>query len=211
QTAMPEPEFAAPPMTESRVVPPPVAEEPEPMAAVDVPPAVPHTEGPESRVAPPRAPRRWPVPSNVEPPPHHVPVAEAPVSHVDQPMTAAPEPRRIAPVTESARPAAHLDEPHEIAIAAAPQAAVVLPISRSPIRGDQLAPALSEATMPGLDRLLRLASARGAATLYLSSDSRPSMRVDGELHVIDAEPVHTSRDVESLMLTLMPERNHEAL
>jgi twitching motility protein PilT len=213
QIAMPEPEFVAPPMTESRVVPPPAVEEPEPMAAVDVPPAVPHAEEPvaEGHVVSRRAPRRWPVPSNVEPPPHHVPAAEAPVSRVDQPTTEAPEPRRIAPAIESPRPAAHLDEPHEIAIAAAPQAAVVLPISRSPIRGDQLAPALSEATMPGLDRLLRLASARGAATLYLSSDSRPSMRVDGELHVIDAEPVHTSRDVESLLLTLMPERNHEAL
>ncbi|MBW8865933.1 MAG: Flp pilus assembly complex ATPase component TadA [Acidobacteria bacterium] len=213
QTAMPEPEFVAPPMTESRVVPPPAVEEPEPMAAVDVPPSVPHAEGPvaERRVVPRRAPRRWSVPSDVEPPPHHVPVAEAPVSRVDQPITEAPEPWRIAPAIESPRPAAHFDEPHEIAIAAAPQAAVVLPISRSPIRGDQLAPALSEATMPGLDRLLRLASARGAATLYLSSDSRPSMRVDGELHVIDAEPVHTSRDVESLLLTLMPDRNHEAL
>jgi len=163
----------------------------------------------ESRVVPRRPAERWTVPANVEPTPPHVPVAEAP--RVDHPMTAAPEPRAIAPGGESPRPAAPVDEPHEIAVAAAPQAAVVLPISRSPIRGEQLAPALSEATMPGLEPLLRLASARGASTLYLSSESRPSMRIDGELHVIDAEPVHTSRDVESLLLTLMPERNHEAL
>jgi twitching motility protein PilT len=37
------------------------------------------------------------------------------------------------------------------------------------------------------------------------------VRVDGELHVLDGEPVLTSRDVESLLLTLMPERSHEAL
>ena len=37
------------------------------------------------------------------------------------------------------------------------------------------------------------------------------MRVDGELQMLDGEPVHVARDVESLLLTLMPERNHEAL
>ena len=151
------------------------------------------------------------------------PVVEAPqrVARVDAPATVpSVEPpvaerrvvaRAIAVAGESVRAAAPVDEPHEITVAASPQAAVVLPISRSPIRGEQLAPALSEATVPGLEPLLRLASARGASTLYLSSESRPSMRIDGELHVIDAEPVHTSRDVESLLLTLMPERNHEAL
>ena len=64
---------------------------------------------------------------------------------------------------------------------------------------------------PALERLLRVSAARGASTLYLSSGSRPSVRVDGELQVLDAEPVHVSRDVESLLLTLMPERSHEAL
>ena len=37
------------------------------------------------------------------------------------------------------------------------------------------------------------------------------MRVDGELQILEGEPVLTARDVESLLLTLMPERNHEAL
>jgi twitching motility protein PilT len=59
--------------------------------------------------------------------------------------------------------------------------------------------------------LLRLAAARGASTLYLSSQSRPSVRVDGELQTLEGEPILTSRDVESLLLTLMPERSHEAL
>ncbi len=65
--------------------------------------------------------------------------------------------------------------------------------------------------MSGLDRLLRVSAARGASTLYLSTDARPSVRVDGELQVIDGEPVLSARDVESLLLTLMPERSHEAL
>src|SRR5206468_7095762 len=34
---------------------------------------------------------------------------------------------------------------------------------------------------------------------------------DGELQVLEGEPTLTSRDVESLLLTLMPERSHEAL
>jgi twitching motility protein PilT len=63
----------------------------------------------------------------------------------------------------------------------------------------------------GLDRLLRLSAARGASTMYLSSDSRPAVRLDGELQMLEGEPVLTARDVESLLLTLMPERNHEAL
>ena len=70
---------------------------------------------------------------------------------------------------------------------------------------------VSDPTLSGLERLLRVSAARGASTLYLSSGSRPSVRVDGELQILDAEPVHVSRDVESLLLTLMPERSHEAL
>jgi twitching motility protein PilT len=91
------------------------------------------------------------------------------------------------------------------------QPGVVLPLSRSPIRFDQPPPSVADATLSGLDRLLRLSAARGASTLYLSSDSRSSVRVDGELQILEGEPVLTARDVESLLLTLMPERSHEAL
>ena len=65
--------------------------------------------------------------------------------------------------------------------------------------------------MSGLDRLLRVSAARGASTLYLSTDAQPSVRVDGELQTLEGEPVLSARDVESLLLTLMPERSHEAL
>src|SRR3954464_10406907 len=91
------------------------------------------------------------------------------------------------------------------------QPAVVLNISRSPIRSDVPPPAIEDPVLSGLERLLRVSSARGASTLYLSSGSRPSVRVDGELQMLDGEPVHVARDVESLLLTLMPERSHEAL
>jgi twitching motility protein PilT len=91
-----------------------------------------------------------------------------------------------------------------------PQPAVVLPISRSPIRTDAPPPPIP-AGVSGLDRLLRMAAARGASTLYLSSNARPSVRVDGEIQMLEGEPSHGPNDVESLLLTLVPDRNHEAL
>jgi len=93
-----------------------------------------------------------------------------------------------------------------------PPPATVLSMSRNPIRStDVQPPTMADPTMSGLDRLLRVSAARGASTLYLSTDAQPSVRVDGELQTIDGEPVLSARDVESLLLTLMPERSHEAL
>ncbi|HUP40534.1 MAG TPA: ATPase, T2SS/T4P/T4SS family, partial [Vicinamibacterales bacterium] len=91
------------------------------------------------------------------------------------------------------------------------RSAVVLPLSRHQVRGDQSArftPALQAA---GIDRLLRIAAARGASTLYLTSQSRPSIRVDGEISAIDGESVLSEGDVETLILDMIPERNREAL
>ena len=65
--------------------------------------------------------------------------------------------------------------------------------------------------MDELQRLLRISAARGASMLYLSSEAKPSIRVDGELQNLEGESELSERDVESLLLTLMPERSHEAL
>jgi len=91
-----------------------------------------------------------------------------------------------------------------------PQPAVVLPLTKNPLRSDSPPPLAGQA-LSGLDRLLRLAAARGASTLYLSSGARPSIRVDGELQALESTPVLGPNDVESLLLTLMPERSAEAL
>ena len=88
--------------------------------------------------------------------------------------------------------------------------AVVLPMARHTIRAEP-PPTPAPDPLSGLERLLCTAAARGASTLYLSSDARPSVRVDGQLQSLDGEPVHTSNDVISLLLTLMPERSHESL
>lgn len=126
-------------------------------------------------------------------------VPEAPPLSEAPPVSAAP-PAAVPPLTA---PPAALKE--------APQPAVVLPLARNPVRFEHQLPLIADPTLAGLDRLLRLAAARGASTLYLSSQSRASVRVDGELQSLEGEPILTSRDVESLLLTLMPERNHEAL
>ena len=39
--------------------------------------------------------------------------------------------------------------------------------------------------------------------MYVSSDARPSIRVDGEIQILDGEPVLTSHDVVSLLLTVV--------
>jgi twitching motility protein PilT len=106
-----------------------------------------------------------------------------------------------AAVEEEARPPASSSAP-----------AVVLQMARNNhVRVEAPATPPSGDTWSGLERLLRTAAARGASTLYLSSNARPSVRVDGQLQSLDSEPVHTSSDVISLLLTLMPDRSHETL
>ncbi len=167
------------------------------------PPAPPHVAEPAAAIVatPPTAP----------PVGEHVATSVAPLL----PRLVVPPPEVVTPVA----PAASLVEsaalppiepPIVNSMEPPPQSAVVLPMSRTPSRSDAAHPSI-DPTLSGLERLLRVASARGASTLYVSSESRPSVRVDGELLALDGEPVHTARDVESLLLTLMPEESHEAL
>ena len=187
---------AAPPPPVVPAAPPP----PPPVAAVP-PAAVVAAVPPPSRFVPPPPPQRSTPPAAppeqavVAPPPRFTPPPALP----QEPRLATP-----APPQSPSLPSPRLAPPPQ-------QPGVVLPISRNPIRFDQPPPSIADPTLSGLDRLLRLSAARGASTLYLSSDSRSSVRVDGELQVLEGEPVLTARDVESLLLTLMPERSHEAL
>lgn len=116
----------------------------------------------------------------------------------------APRSRVIEPLEPGLRPASEALADED------PSPAVVLPLTRTPLRHD-VPPPLAEPALSGLDRLLRLAAARGASTLYLSSGARPSIRVDGDVRTLDGAPVLGPNDVESLLLTLMPERGAEAL
>lgn len=128
------------------------------------------------------------------------------------PVVVAPPPPPVQPIAPVQAAPPPIQKPAAPPARPAPAAAVVLPMSRNPVRPDMAPPPPRPSdTLSGLERLLRTAAARGASTLYLSSDERPSVRVDGAMQSLEGEPVLTSNDVVSLLLSLMPERNHEAL
>jgi twitching motility protein PilT len=95
--------------------------------------------------------------------------------------------------------------------ASEPRQAVVLPLSRPQVRVEQGARFTPSLRATGIDRLLRIAAARGASTLYLTSQACPSIRVDGEISPIEGEGALSEGDVEALILDMIPERNREAL
>jgi twitching motility protein PilT len=61
-----------------------------------------------------------------------------------------------------------------------------------------------------VERLLRLATDRGASAVYLTSQSRPFVRVEGEICALDGEGLLTSADVDAAIVELMPENAREA-
>ncbi len=212
----PPPVAAAPEMAAPPVSPPVVVSMPRPPQVEPAPPVEPAAPvEPPVAVAPPVAP---PPAAAPEPSPISSPALVAPAAAVVLPepgtIEPLPQPTFAAVVSPAPAPA---ERPAPAAVAAPvdvvvpPQPAVVLPLARNPIRAEQPWPPAGDGRTSGLDRLLRLSAARGASTMYLSSDSRPGVRVDGELQMLEGEPVLTARDVESLLLTLMPERSHEAL
>ena len=183
-------------------------------AAAPIRRVAPPPPAPVVHVAPPR--QAPPIAASVEPPRQTPPVepidAPHPAAVAAAPVAAPVEvPQYVAPIAASVELPLRVAPPPQARAAEPPPPAVVLNIARNPIRPEMPPPAIEDPTLSGLERLLRVSSARGASTLYLSSESRPSVRVDGELQMLDGEPVHVARDVESLLLTLMPERSHEAL
>lgn len=73
------------------------------------------------------------------------------------------------------------------------------------------APAAAPPQTAGPEHVLRLARARGASRLYLQAGTRPAIRVDGEIEVLDALPFLDAGQVESLLRRLAPQRNAETL
>ena len=192
----PPPQPPAPPVTAAAPVPPqPIVTPP-----VAAPPPRPVAAPPPRPVA---APPVRPSPPPVPPPAYVPPPAPRPVAVAEPPAAV----RAIVPPPPPAEP------PRPTFVAppppVLPSAAQVVPLARTPIRAETPPPAGFQPT--GLDRLLRLAAARGASTLYLASHMPPSIRVEGDVLPVDGEAALGPNDVESLLLVLMPQRNHEAL
>jgi twitching motility protein PilT len=116
---------------------------------------------------------------------------EAPVAPVEHAALAAPV-ARVAPEAP-----------------AAPELAAVLPMIRTvrfevPARTATLRAA-------GVERLLRLAAARAASTLFVASDCRPAIRVEGDIRPLDGEPPLSRAEVEAAVLELVPATEQEAV
>ncbi|MGE3178366.1 MAG: ATPase, T2SS/T4P/T4SS family, partial [Vicinamibacterales bacterium] len=86
-------------------------------------------------------------------------------------------------------------------LSAPSQPAVVLPIGR----GGREMTAHAEQGHAALERLLKLAASRGASTLYLSSNARPSARLDGDIQTLDGTSVLSADEVDALLLGAVPE------
>jgi len=172
-----------------------------PPAADSAPPAIPDqlpaeetpsiaVPTPRPRMAPnhPHAPFPPPAASTRTP----GPASRAP-SHPDDHAPIPPPTRRTGPVRETSP-------------------GVLLPLSRSPIRTD--GPRGSATPTPrhlGIGRLLRIASARGASSLYLTANARPSIRVDDEILPLETEPPLGKAEVEALVLEMAPGTSRDAL
>jgi twitching motility protein PilT len=124
---------------------------------------------------------------------------EMPVEPVAQRLAIAATVRRGTEAGRRRRPA---DEPPPPPSQHAPVGPVVVPAPAVVLQG--------RGSDAGIHRLLRIAAARGASALYLSSQAPPAVRVDGEVRVVEGEPSSGSQDLEWL-LTAVPGSQHEGL
>ena len=129
---------------------------------------------------------------------------QQPATEAQAPFAASLEPPRIeAPQVELPHP-----DPSQQPTAPAP--GVVLPLTRT-VRIEVPARTVPARAASGVDRLLRIAAARGATALFLTSESRPWMRLDGDLRYLDSEAPLSRADVENAILEISPESGQESI
>ncbi len=141
-----------------------------------------------------------------------------PIEQVDEPaveptMAAEIIPTPPLPVTEvQTKPleAASAPEPDELRraepvepVEPAVPAGVLLPMTRT-VR-IEVPPRIPASRSSDIERLLRIAAARGASALFLTSESCPHMRVDGDIRQLENEAMLTRSDVEAAIVEIAPE------
>jgi twitching motility protein PilT len=190
-----EPMPAAVP-TLAAALPPPVAvREPEPAVVRAPEPVVAHV--PDAVISLPPAPA---------PQPAQMPIA-ASIERAPQPAAPPAVAEPFAPVV----PVAPVIPPEPVAPAAATQATVV-PMTRTVrIEVPPRSPVGEKTRSTDIERLLRIAAARGASSLFLTSESRPYMRVDGDLRQIETEGPLSRADVQRAILEIAPESGQESI
>jgi twitching motility protein PilT len=101
-------------------------------------------------------------------------------------------------VDESSAPF-EVEEPHRDEAAS-----IVVPMTRR-VR-IEVPPRTPASRTTDVERLLRIAAARGASALFITSESRPYIRVEGDIRQIETEPVLSSSDVEAAIVEIAPEK-----
>ncbi len=128
-------------------------------------------------------------------------VAESPIENPieSEPLLAAETPALEVAADSSA------GEP-----AAPPERAPVLQLAR-PLRAEMPPPRMAALHVSSIERLLREASARAASALFVISDSRPSIRVEGDVRLLEGEAVMSRSDVQAAVMEIVPEAEQEAV
>ena len=88
---------------------------------------------------------------------------------------------------------------------------VVVPLARSPIKPEPVSVPFTPSEDAALMHTLRVAAARGASTVYVVAQSKPMIRIDGEIGPLESEPTLTAADVDRLVMELAPPRRRDAL
>ena len=145
------------------------------------------------------APTVPPIPESiVEPEPISEPIVVPVAEPISAPRIAYREPEPL-PMVASAESELRGNEP-----------GVVLPMFRNSRAGMSSRPtAAPRAT--NIERLLRLGAARSAAAVFLTSESRPWIRVEGDLRQLEGEAPLSRADVEAAILEIAPESGHESI
>ena len=88
---------------------------------------------------------------------------------------------------------------------------VVVPLARTPIKLEIVSVPFTPSEDAALMHTLRVAAARGASTVYVVAQSKPMIRIDGEIGPLESEPTLTAADVDRLVMELAPPRRRDAL
>ncbi len=194
-SALPEAVEAGTELLEERRLPqqPPFAPEPLAEAPIETPVALEAAEAFEVPDAVELTDARTEIPEV-----HEVPRAFVPAEVMAAPAAPA------APSTPSVRAADEaLDAPD------APGLAAVLQMTHS-VR-IEVPPRSTTVRTSGIERLLRLAAARTASALFVTCDSRPSIRVEGDIRPLDGEAAMTRAEVDAAVMEIVPQAEQEAV
>jgi twitching motility protein PilT len=179
------------------VVEPEPLPEPEAIASLAPEPTFVSPPAPVSIVEPEPVAITEPVPAVGEPrvveQPEGLVVEDQGISAIEDPAQPDPVPQETSPVETIQEDERELETPHVTA--------VIVPMARA--ARHENAPR-AHARAEGLPHLLQFAAAQGASVLYVAAQAKPSVRVDGEMRVLDHETPLTEAQLEAGMLSILP-------